>query len=113
MTLVTENFGAIPDSALVTFGNLNREIEHFADFLGALSNAKRLEILCILHSGEMNVGRLAERVNLSQSALSQHLSKLRARGIVTTRRDGQTIYYSLHSDLARELLALLDQRCGA
>ncbi|MCP1199915.1 helix-turn-helix transcriptional regulator [Notoacmeibacter sp. MSK16QG-6] len=103
----------MPDEQILTFCDLNENIDQSANFLAALSNAKRLEILCILHSGEMNVGRLAERVQLSQSALSQHLSKLRARNIVSTRRDGQTIYYSLDSNLARELLELLDQRCTA
>ncbi|OXT00584.1 hypothetical protein B7H23_10800 [Notoacmeibacter marinus] len=111
MTLATDQFRDIPDRPNLTFCHLNEKITQSADFLAALSNAKRLEILCILHAGEMNVGRLAERVQLSQSALSQHLSKLRAREIVSTRRDGQTIYYSLQSNLAKELLELLDQRC--
>lgn len=112
MTLATDQFRDMPNQPVPEFCHLNKNVAQSAEFLAALSNAKRLEILCILHTGEMNVGRLAERVQLSQSALSQHLSKLRARDIVSTRRDGQTIYYSLQSNLARELLELLDQRCN-
>ncbi|RLQ88370.1 ArsR/SmtB family transcription factor [Notoacmeibacter ruber] len=113
MNFVSEQFSQLPDRQAPGFTALPARVDQSAAFLGAMSNAKRLEILCILHGGEMNVGRLAECVHLSQSALSQHLSKLRAREIVTTRRDGQTIYYRLHSDLAKELLELLDQRCSA
>ena len=112
MTFATEQFRIVPEDTTATFAQLNEKIDQSANFLAAMSNAKRLEILCILHAGEMNVGRLADRVQLSQSALSQHLSKLRARDIVTTRRDGQTIYYSLQSELAKDLLELLDQRCN-
>lgn len=77
---------------------LKARSDEAADFLSAMSNAKRLLILCNLVHGEMPVGRLAEAVGLSQSALSQHLAKLRARKLVTTRRDAQTIYYSIASD---------------
>jgi DNA-binding transcriptional ArsR family regulator len=64
-----------------------------ADLLGAMSNPARLRILCLLVQGEMAVNNLSDRVGLSQSALSQHLAKLRARELVSTRRDAQTIYY--------------------
>ena len=67
-----------------------------ADFLLLLANDKRLLILCALMAArEMSVGPLAYAVELSQSALSQHLAKLKAGGLVRTRRESQTIYYRL------------------
>jgi len=66
-----------------------------ASLLKALANEKRLMIVCELSEGERSVGALVETVGLSQSALSQHLAKLRAGRFVMTRRRGQTIYYSL------------------
>jgi DNA-binding transcriptional ArsR family regulator len=83
-----------------------------ARLLGALANERRLAILCELVDGERSVGRLVEAVGLTQSALSQHLAKLRAAGIVTTRRDAQTIYYRLASDAAGSVMkALADIYC--
>ncbi len=75
--------------------------------LASMANAKRLLVLCNLLEREMSVGPLAEQVGLSPSALSQHLGKMRALGLVTTRRDGQTIYYSLASQEVRAILATL------
>lgn len=75
-----------------------------ARLLSALANQKRLLIMAHLFQGELSVNTLAQKVNLSQSALSQHLAKLRAVGIVSTRREGQTIYYSSVSDAARTVV---------
>ncbi len=75
--------------------------------LTALANERRLAILCELVEGERSVGRLVEAVGLTQSALSQHLAKLRAAGIVATRRDAQTIYYRLASDAAGSVMKTL------
>lgn len=66
-----------------------------AGLLRALSNEARLLVLCRLGQGEMPVGALIDAVGLSQSALSQHLAKLRADGLVATRREGQTIFYRI------------------
>lgn len=66
-----------------------------ADLLRLLANAHRLEILCALREGEVSVGQLISRVGLAQSALSQHLARLRADGAVATRREGQTIFYRI------------------
>jgi len=82
--------------------------ETAAAFLNLLGNEKRLLIMNHLAGGELSVGILAERVQLSQSALSQHLAKLRAFGLVDTRRDGQMVYYFCSSGAARELLSMLD-----
>lgn len=78
-----------------------------ATLLKALSNRKRLLILCRLTEGETNVGALAEALRLSQSALSQHLARLRALGLVRTRRDAQTIYYALAGEEAPRIMAAL------
>ena len=74
--------------------------------LKAMSNEHRLLILCQLVGGEKSVGELVRLVGLSQSALSQHLARLRRDGVVRTRRDAQTIYYSVAS---AEALAVLDR----
>ncbi len=75
--------------------------------LSALANQKRLMIMSYLFQGELSVNALAQKVQLSQSALSQHLAKLRAVGIVSTRRDGQTIYYKSVSDDAKAVVESL------
>jgi DNA-binding transcriptional ArsR family regulator len=80
-----------------------------ASLLNAMANEKRLAILELLVQEELPVRELASRVDLSQSALSQHLAKLRAEGLVTTRRDAQTIYYSSQSDAVKTVLGALRQ----
>ena len=75
--------------------------------LKALANESRLMILCNLASGELAVGELNEMVPLSQSALSQHLAVLRRDGLVRTRRQAQTIYYSLVDGPATRVIELL------
>lgn len=86
------------------------EAEHF---LKAIANAHRLMVLCELHKGEICVTDLQEAVGLSQSALSQHLARLRQDGLVTTRRDSRTIYYSLADERVQRVIALLhDVFCG-
>jgi DNA-binding transcriptional ArsR family regulator len=82
--------------------------EAAAELLTLIGNEKRLAIMVHLLEGEMTVGAIAEKVSLSQSALSQHLAKLRALGLVETRRDRQMIYYSCKSDAVRKVLHTLD-----
>ena len=72
-----------------------------------MANAKRLLVLCHLVEGERSVGDLAAIAGLSQSALSQHLAKMRLQGLVKTRRDAQTIFYSLASHEVRAVLETL------
>jgi len=83
------------------------DTETAAAFLALMANEKRLAILSHLVDDELSVGVIAERVALSQSALSQHLAKLRGLDLVETRRDRQMIYYSCRSDAVRQLLGLL------
>nr|WP_069306465.1 metalloregulator ArsR/SmtB family transcription factor [Methylobrevis pamukkalensis] len=86
---------------------MEKKADQAARLLAALGQTKRLMVLCRLADREMSVGALAEAVALSQSALSQHLARLRDLGIVTTRREAQTIYYSLASDEARQLIGVI------
>ena len=80
-----------------------------AKLLKAMSNESRLLILCHLAEGEMSVGELQACLNLSQSALSQHLALLRRHGVVHTRRSSQSIYYSLASAPAKDIMATMYQ----
>lgn len=88
---------------------LKQNADSAADLLAALGNGKRFLIMCYLLHGELSVGAIATRVGLSQSALSQHLAKLRNLDLVSTRRDKQTIYYSCKSDEVRRILETLDE----
>lgn len=82
-----------------------------AQWLKSLANPHRLMILCVLaaHGGEMSVSELNDAIDLSQSALSQHLAKLRAEGLVSTRRDSQTIFYSVVDGPALKVILVLHQ----
>jgi DNA-binding transcriptional ArsR family regulator len=78
-----------------------------AELLKLLANDQRLIILCRLSDAEMSVSELGQHVDLAQSALSQHLAKLRAQGLVATRREGQSIYYRIASPIAQKLVGAL------
>ena len=79
-----------------------------AAMLRAIGNEHRMLVLCLLiEHGELTVGALLEHVALSQSALSQHLAVLRDEGLVATRREGQSIYYSVPAGPALEVLQVL------
>ena len=81
--------------------------QHVSTILKQLSNPYRLMVLCCLADGELTVGDLNEQINLSQSALSQHLAKLRESEIVATRRESQTIYYRIANQKISYLLDVL------
>jgi DNA-binding transcriptional ArsR family regulator len=85
--------------------SLRAEARPAAAFLKAVSNERRLAIVCLLARSEMSVGELEVLVGVSQSALSQHLARLRRDRLVKTRREAQTIYYSLNGG---KVLALLE-----
>lgn len=78
-----------------------------AGLLKVLAHETRLLVLCHLSGGELSVGEINQRVPLSQSALSQHLAVLRSEGLVTTRRQGQSIFYRLADSGATKVLAVL------
>ncbi|GLQ72420.1 transcriptional regulator [Vibrio sp. vnigr-6D03] len=75
--------------------------------LKAMANERRLQILCMLHNNELSVGELCSHLELSQSALSQHLAWLRRDGLVQTRKEAQTVYYSLSSSEVQQVIKLL------
>lgn len=87
--------------------DVEKNAEVAVNLLKALSNEKRLMVVCALYKGERNVGELEKIVGLSQSALSQHLARLRRDGLVNTRRDAQTIYYSLSDKATEQVLKCL------
>ena len=84
--------------------------QYVSVILKQLANPYRLIILCSLAQKELAVGDLNEQVDLSQSALSQHLAKLRESKIVTTRRESQTIYYRISNPKIQHLLEVLQQQ---
>lgn len=82
-------------------------------YLKTLAHEGRLMILCHLGQGEMSVGALEEALGMRQAAVSQMLGRLRDEGLVRTRREGKTIYYTLADDRTRRMIALLyDLYCG-
>ena len=97
------------DAASVTIDPeaMRAAADEASDFLKSLGNRHRLLILCHLVEGEKSVGQLAEFLKVRDSTVSQHLSLLRRERIVAGRRDGQTIWYRIESDTAREMMAVL------
>ncbi len=75
--------------------------------LKAMANERRLQILCLLHNQELSVGELCGKLELSQSALSQHLAWLRRDGLVETRKEAQTVFYTLSSSEVKAMIELL------
>ncbi|TVZ39900.1 DNA-binding transcriptional ArsR family regulator [Alteromonadaceae bacterium 2753L.S.0a.02] len=90
--------------------DLDKLAEHAKDaatLLKELGNESRLMVCCSLGDSELSVGELNKQVPLSQSALSQHLARLREAGVVCTRKEGQTVYYRLQGDHALKIIATL------
>lgn len=86
---------------------LEESAQAAARLLKLLASEQRLLILCKLIEQECSVGELSEHIRLTQSATSQHLAKMRAEGLVDTRRDAQTIYYSLKDPAAIRVIQTL------
>lgn len=78
-------------------------------FLKTLANKNRLMILCSLLEGECTVGQLNQSVPIAQSALSQHLAALRKASLVSTRRDAQSIYYSVSDERVKQIIEKMYQ----
>lgn len=92
----------------MVMADMTASSQEAAALMRALSNAPRLLIMCHLAaSGELPVGALVERIELSQSALSQHLAKLRDQGLVTFRREAQSLHYRIADPRAVRVLELL------
>ena len=82
-------------------------VDQASELMKALSNQHRLLILCRLIDGEKSVGQLAEFVGIRDSTVSQHLALLRRDRLIAGRRDGQTIWYRIESDVARRVVEVL------
>ncbi len=93
------------------FGALWENTRGVNILLRAMANENRLMILCLLAEGERSVGEIETMTGARQPTVSQQLARLRADGLVESRRDGKTIYYSLISRRTRRVLALLDDLC--
>lgn len=97
----------------MTLSNSDREFMQdgaakAAALLRAMGNENRLLVLCLLiEHGEMSVGALLEHIPLSQSALSQHLAKMREEGLISYRRESQTLYYHIENQNVEALVATL------
>ncbi len=87
--------------------DLEDSAQSAARLLKLLASEQRLLILCRLIEGEASVGDLSQHVRMRQSATSQHLAKMRAEGLVDTRRDAQTIYYRLKDPAAIRVIQTL------
>jgi DNA-binding transcriptional ArsR family regulator len=104
----------IDADAAADLKKLTKQAGEAAQLLKLLGNEKRLLILCFLAArGEMTVGEIVDVVKLSQSALSQHLGKLRTDGLVAFRRTAQTLHYRVADERALKVLGLLKEiYCG-
>jgi len=91
----------------MNLGMMREHAPSASRILKAMANERRLMILCHLNEDEHNVGKLEKLLGISQSALSQHLARLRNDGLVMRRRSAQNIYYSLYDDAARAIIQSL------
>ena len=89
------------------FSQMNDAAEKASALMKTLGHKGRLMVLCQLVSGEKSVGELSALLDIPQSPLSQHLSRMRKEGLVQTRRDAQTIFYSLKADEAGQIIECL------
>lgn len=93
--------------AEINIKDMQKNSAQAADLLKAMSNQHRLLLLCYLGEKEMSVTELNNVIELSQSSLSQHLARLRQDGLVKTRRESQTIFYSIANPSVVKLIAFL------
>ncbi len=92
--------------------NLFSHSKRAGKLLKAMGNERRFLILCHLLDGEVCVGELEKKVDLRQSALSQHLAKLRDAGLVETRREAQSIYYSIKGEEVEQVMEAVNKIYG-
>ncbi|NBW50833.1 MAG: ArsR family transcriptional regulator [Betaproteobacteria bacterium] len=105
---------ANPAPTALDLEQLRRSADAACRLMKVMSNPDRLLLLCQLSQGEKRVGELEELVGIAQPTLSQQLSVLREEGLVTTRREGKSIYYGIDSPQAMAVMGVLyNQYCGA
>lgn len=92
---------------MTKFAEMEASAGEAAEFLKAMASPHRLMLLCLLVDGELSVGDLTAEMGLRQATVSQHLARLRQEGLVTTRREGQTIYYSIADPAAAAVIRIL------
>jgi DNA-binding transcriptional ArsR family regulator len=97
----------VPPPMPVDVDDMARHAGEAATLLRSMANEQRLLVLCHLTQGELSVGQLLQRIDLSQSALSQHLAILRDAGFVTTRRQAQQVFYALAEGPALQVMQTL------
>lgn len=98
------------NSTAVPVSDFTRQAGEAVSLLKVMANECRLLVLCYLaEADELSVGELMERVGLSQSAVSQHLAKLRDEGLVATRKGAQSVFYRVCDPRAQQVLALLHE----
>lgn len=91
----------------MNINNLEHKADEAAEFLGLLSSPHRLRILCLLGEGEMSVGEIVEATKLRQAAVSQQLALLREHKMVSARREGTTMFYSISHPGAEKIIKTL------
>lgn len=89
------------------FADMEKNLNEASVLLKAMASPNRLMLLCVLADGERSVGDLAEELDLRQATVSQHLARLRQEGLVETRRDAQSIYYSIADKAASDVIKTL------
>ena len=100
-----------PTDALAIFTSDGSDApERAARFLKSLAHRDRLKVLCALVQGELPVSAIGAKVGASQSAVSQHLAKLKEEGVLTARRDGRQMFYSIQDEMVLNMIMLLYQR---
>ncbi len=92
---------------MANYADLEKNAGEAADFLKAMASPHRLMLLCLLADGERSVSELTGELGLRQATVSQHLARLRQEGLVATRREAQTIYYSIADPAAASIIAIL------
>jgi DNA-binding transcriptional ArsR family regulator len=98
----------LPEPA-VNIEDLQERARKASDFLKALAHESRVRILCLVAERERSVTELEQILSLRQPAVSQQLARLRMDGLVTTRRDGKTVYYSLANDDVRRIMSVMHE----
>ena len=96
-----------PDTSTVQLDRIVDNATRAANYLKAISHEGRLMILCHLASGEKSVTELEKLLSARQAAVSQQLTRLRMEGLVTPRREGKTIYYSLADDRPKKIMEVV------
>jgi DNA-binding transcriptional ArsR family regulator len=97
----------LPAAAATPGQQMQAQAEAAAELLKAMANPQRLRVLCLLIEREMSVGEINALVDLSQSALSQHLAVLREKNLVSTRREAQTVFYMVSDGLVHDIIETL------